>query len=206
MNRFISLRSIKCNAICLLIFTLILTAAGCLNWNSYYSLADATTVDDISYCTKKDNSSESVVIGSWWDGKTAEIAYEIPDTFEGRPVVWLGDKYSGFVIHQPSEFVSYNPKDGKIYQRYEKEPVADVNDDGLEITDVTVTFKLGKNISYIGTIGPDYLAIKNDDDLSVYRVHVFFEVSDDNPTYYSSNGVLYLKSNDEKVDCASFIG
>lgn len=206
MNRFISLRSIKCNAICLLIFALILTAAGCLNWNSYSSLADATTVDDISYCTKKDNSSESVVIGSWWDGKAAETAYEIPDTFEGRSVVWLGDKYSGFVIHQPSEFVSYDPKDGKIHQRYVKDPIADVNDDGLEITDITVTFKLGKNISYIGTIGPDYLAIKNGDDLSVYRVHVFFEVSDDNPTYYSSNGVLYLKSNDEKVACASFIG
>ena len=42
--------------------------------------------------------------------------------------------------------------------------------------------------------------------ISVYRVHVFFEVSDDNPTYYSRDGVLYKKSNGEKVNCAGFIG
>ena len=97
-------------------------------------------------------------------------------------------------------------KDGKIHQRYENDPIADVNDASLEITDVTVTFKLGKNIEYIGTIGPDYMALKNGDELSEYRVHVFFDESDDNPTYYSRYGVLYLKSTDEKVNCAGFIG
>ena len=56
------------------------------------------------------------------------------------------------------------------------------------------------------SISPDYLALKNGDDLSVYRVHVLFDVSDDNPTYYSRDGILYLKSNDEKVECAGFMG
>lgn len=28
----------------------------------------------------------------------------------------------------------------------------------------------------------------------------------DNPVYYSRDGVPYLKSNDEKVDCAGFVG
>ena len=126
-----------------------LASSGYFNFFHAYSLADATTVDDISYCKKKD---------------------------------------------------------GKIHQRYVSDPIADVNDGSLEITDITVTFKLGKNIEYIGTIGPDYLASKNGDELSVYRVHVFFDVSDDNPTYYSRDGVLYLKSTDEKADCAGFIG
>ena len=206
MDRFITLRKVRISITCALIFTLMLTAAGCLNIMQAYSLADATTVDGISYCTKRDSNSEAVVIGSWWDGETTEIVYEIPDTFEGRSVVWLGDKAYGFEIHQPSEFVSYDTKDGKIHQRYETGPIADVNDANLEITDITVTFKLGKNIKYIGAIGPDYLALKNGDDLSVYRVHMLFEVSDDNPTYYSRDGILYLKSNDEKVDCAGFIG
>ena len=206
MDRFITLRKIRISITCALIFTLMLTAAGCLNLMQAYSLADATTVDGISYCTKRDSNSEAVVIGSWWDGETTEIVYEIPDAFEGLSVVWLGDKVYGFEIHQPSEFVSYDPKDGKIHQRYETDPIADVNDANLEITDITVTFKLGKNIKYIGTIGPDYLALKSGDDLSVFRVHVLFEVSDDNPTYYSRDGILYLKSNDEKVDCAGFIG
>ena len=206
MDRCITLRKVRISITCALIFTLMLTAAGCLNVMQAYSLADATTADGISYCTKKDSNSEAVVIGSWWDGETTEIVYEIPDTFEGRSIVWLGDKANGFEIHQPSEFVSYDAKDGKIHQRYETDPIADVNDTNLEITDITVTFKLGKNIKYIGAIGPDYLALKNGDDLSVYRVHVLFEVSDDNPTYYSRDGILYLKSNDEKVDCAGFIG
>lgn len=206
MNRFISLRKIKTSVVFVLVCALMMTAAGCLNTNSYYSLADATTIDGISYCKKKDNNSEAVAIGSWWDGETTEIVYEIPDSFEGRSVVWLGDKFSGFVIHQPSEYVAYDSKDGKIHQRYKDDPIADVNDGSLEITDITITFKLGKNISYIGTAGPDYLALMKGDDLSVYRVHFFFEVSDNNPTYYSRDGVLYLKSNDEKVECAGFIG
>ena len=185
---------------------LMLTTAGCLDLLPVYSLSDATTVDDILYCAKKDNNSESVAIGSWWDGETTDIVYEIPDTFEGRSVVWLGDKAFGFEIHQPSQFVSYDSKDGKIHQRYESDPIADVNDGSLDITDITITFKLGKNIKHIGKIGPDYLAIKNGDDLSVYRVHVLFDISDDNPAYYSRDGVAYLKSSDENVDCSGFTG
>lgn len=206
MNRYISLRVLKGSAACALIFTFMLTAAGCLNMMPVYSMSDATTVDNILYCIKKDDNSESVVIGSWWDGETTGIVYEIPDTFEGRSVTWLGDKITGFEIHQPSEFVSYDPKDGKIHQRYAPDPIADVNDASLEIADVTVTFKLGRNIKHIGKIGPDYLAIKNGNELSVYRVHVLFEISDDNPVYYSRDGIPYLRSNDEKVDCAGFVG
>lgn len=206
MNQLISLRVIKVSAACVLLFALMLSAAGCLNMLPAYSMSDATTVDNILYCTKKDDNSECVVIGTWWDGETTEIVYEIPDTFEGRSVTWLGDKITGFEIHQPSQFVSYDPKDGKIHQRYVSDPIADVNDGSLEITDVTVTFKLGNNIRHIGKISPDYLALMNGDEPSVYRVHVFFEISDDNPVYYSRDGVPYLKSTDEKADCAGFIG
>ena len=87
MNRFISLRRIKFTVVCALIFALMLTSAGCLNILPAYSLADATTVDDIAYCNRRDNNSEALVIGSWWDGETTEIVYEIPDTFEGRSVI-----------------------------------------------------------------------------------------------------------------------
>ena len=101
MDRVNNLRRIKISAACALIFALMLAAAGCLNIFQAYSLSDATTVDDILYCTKRDNNSESVVISSWWDGESTEIVHEIPDTFEGRSVVWLGDKVYGFEIHQP---------------------------------------------------------------------------------------------------------
>ena len=86
-----------------------------------------------------------------------------------------------------------------IHQRYEDEPIADVSDESLEITDINVTFVLGENIEYIGTVGPSYLATGDTEDLSVYRVNLFFEISDDNPVYYSRDGVPYLRSNDEPV-------
>lgn len=193
----------KISVLCTLIFTLIFPAGGCFYLKDAYTLADATTVDDISYCIKKDNDSESVVICSWWDGEATEIVYEIPDTFEGRDVVWLGDKASGFDIRQPSEYVFYDPDDGMIHQRYEDEPIADVSDESLEITDINVTFVLGENIEYIGTVGPSYLATGDKEDLSVYRVNLFFEISDDNPVYYSRDGVPYLRSNDEPVCTAA---
>lgn len=176
-----------------------LSCRGCFDLKDAYTLADSTTVDDISYCIKKDNDLESVVICSWWDGEATEIVYEIPDTFEGMDVVWLGDKASGFDIRQPSEYVFYDPDDGMIHQRYEDEPIADVSDESLEITDINVTFVLGENIEYIGTVGPSYLATGDKEDLSVYRVNLFFEISDDNPVYYSRDGVPYLRSNDEPV-------
>ena len=84
MNRSNSLRRIKLSVVCALIFTFMLTAAGCFDWFPL-SLSDATTVDGILYCMK--NKSESVVIGSWWDGESTEIVYEIPDTFEGTSVI-----------------------------------------------------------------------------------------------------------------------
>ena len=124
MNRLISIKMIKLSLTCVLVFTLMMTAAGCLNlFSDYYSLADATTVDDILYCKKRGNDSETVMIGSWWDGETTEIVYEIPDTYEGRNVVWLGDKSYGFVIHQPSEYVSYDSKDGILYLKSTDEKV-----------------------------------------------------------------------------------
>ena len=42
---------------------------------------------------------------------------------EGRSVVWLGDKVYGFEIHQPSQFVSYDSKDGIPYLKSNDEMV-----------------------------------------------------------------------------------
>ena len=135
-----------------------------------------------------------------WDGDESKMEITIPDTCNGCKVTDLGGYYGSgaicpFVVIIPE---IYRDKEAVYY--YMTLP-AESNEENTE----KITFKvnIGKNLKKLERISKDiYLGYGDKETNTVeqfYIIDFYYVCSEENETFYSKDGVLYLKSNDEKA-------
>ena len=192
MDRVKSFGRIKFPVICALIIALMLSVVGCPD----YLESDAVLEGNIKFCPKKDDSAQAVVYSVVWDGNTDNTVFEIPDTYDGKDVVWLGGTVTSFQIEtdSPYEYWTGSGETG-IHTKSGTTKIEEPFDRDV----VVITLKIGKNINYVSHIAPDFVVFKEDDGFKVYSVLIRFECSDNNPVFYSKDGKLYKRSGDELV-------
>ncbi|MDE6302524.1 MAG: hypothetical protein K2M36_02925 [Clostridia bacterium] len=132
-----------------------------------------------------------------WDGDKNNMTFVIPDEYKGFPVLDLGGYYGTGV---PCPFCISLPIDFDI-------DFASNDDFGdSEYETLVFTVVLGKNISKIVRVdGITYFGKEtvdeNGESISdiLYKIEYRFEVDKQNPVFYSSDGKLYYKSNNELI-------
>ena len=179
----------------LLIVTFLLLFTGCPD----YTESEAELVGNIKYCNSHDGKT-ALVYSVVWDGNEENTVFEIPDTYNGKDLVSMGAKVTGFRVESDSQYWFYNQKIGS---NSETEQV-NVDMSAVEMKDIVFTLKIGKNIREIRAAYsqrvPSYLVFKRESGFVMYRVLFNIECPEDNKTFYSRDGKLYKRSNDELLD------
>ncbi len=136
---------------------------------------------------------------SWkWSGDLEDTIIEIPDTDGDKTLI---DRLGGPIgSNAPMTAFRIETNCDELYQGDDAPKYSfDVSFDT-----VTFTLKLGKNISSITSVHGNtnsqtnqYIAIENEDgSVTFYKVLFKAECSDENKTFYSKDGKLYLKKDD----------
>lgn len=146
-----------------------------------------------------DSEGKRAMAVEWnWSGDPEDTLIEIPDT-DGDKV--LIDRLGGPIgSNAPVTAFRVATNCDELYQG---EDVSKYDFD-VSFDTVTFTLKLGKNISSITCVhgntnskSNQYIAVKNDDgSVTFYNVLFRVECSDENKTFYSKDGKLYLKKDD----------
>ena len=191
--------SIKPVVAFLLAIPLLLLFTGCPD----YTEAEAELVGNVKYC-KSHEGNTALVYSAVWDGNEEHTVFEIPDTYKDRDLVSMGAKVTGFRVESDSKYWFYNQRIGS---NSETEQV-NVDMSTVEMKDVVFTLKLGKNISEIRASysqrAPSYLVFKRESGFVMYRVLFNIECPEENKTFYSRDGKLYKKSDDQLVDSFTY--
>jgi hypothetical protein len=187
----VAAKHVKHAFIILLVLSMLALLTGCPD----YKDEDAVLVGNIKYC--KTNDGKAIVYSAVWDGNPENTVFEIPDTYEGRPIFSLGGTVAGFMVETTDRY-SYNSE--QIWSKDSTQPES-VDWNKVEHKDVVFTLKLGKNVTRIrspyASPAPNYLVFKNDDGFILYRVLFNVECSKENEYYTSENGMLYRIVNHE---------
>jgi len=177
-----------------------LSACGLSESSLFYS---ETTSDgwDIGYNKLSGNS----FLGSYtWDGNYENMTFTLPDTYKNSPVTQLGGYYGSgvptpFCVYLPSEYghegtTEDNPTDTP--SRYPQ---------GYTITELKFHLMIGQNLSNIKLTFMYYSLCKQADG-SYILYHPVYDIacSGENRTFYSKDGRLYYKANDQLVDTIAY--
>lgn len=132
-----------------------------------------------------------------WDGDRDNMTFIIPDDYNGIKIRDLGGYFGRGV---PCPFgISVNTEEVTFVSS------ETFGDDDYESLVFTVV--LGKSISNVKyVVGKNYFGTNTQNENgeyisdTLYKVVYYFEVSPENPTFYSENGKLYNKSDGSLID------
>ena len=136
-----------------------------------------------------------------WDGDENSMVYTVPDTFNGYKVTQLGGNHgsggiSYFVVNLPAV---YDGLESVTFFTNTPEEMTEENSEELVFT-VNIgqnisTLERGNIVSYCGYGEAATRTIEK-----YYIVKLYFNCDSGNSTFYSRDGVLYYKSNDQKAE------
>lgn len=134
-----------------------------------------------------------------WDGDESKMEITVPDTCNGCKVTDLGGYYGSGGICPFAVIIPDNYQDKESVCYYMTLPT-DSNEENTE----KITFKvnIGKNLKKLARISGIYLGYGDKETFTVeqfYIIEFYYICSEENETFYSKDGVLYLKNNDEKA-------
>ena len=159
------------------------------NKNNYY--------EDGVWLSYNSLSHKAYVGAFLWDGDENNMEFTVPDTYGGYKITTLGGasgKSHPFGVELPSEY-----KGKRALASCQELPGNATSENTFELT-FTICF--GKNIDTLleqlsryekfGEAGSEVAD-------TFYVINYYYICSEENETFYSKDGVLYLKSNDEKA-------
>lgn len=137
----------------------------------------------------------------YWDGFTSAetLTIDIPDEYKGTPVTALGG-YIGTGVPTPFTVVpSTNSQleldhaDFVVLSQLEDDTV-------INYEEIYFTVNIGKNLNNIVLASRGSIPIRMPDGtVTVYEIGYRFNCSEENRTFYSSDGILYNRSDDKPV-------
>lgn len=149
--------------------------------------------------TEYNTLTKKAYVGRYdWDGDESKMEITVPDTYEKYKITSLG----GVSSSKPLIFGPETPHElnGMVYDgSYDKLP-EEANSENTVALNFTV--HLGKYIDSLYGRHNRYERFKSKSDEIDYIFYIFnyyYVCSEENETFYSKDGVLYLKSNDEKA-------
>ena len=175
-----------------------LALGGC-DTSFYYN--DSTKTDDGVLIYYNTHSDKAFVARCEWDGDSQNMEFDIPDEISGCKVVrfggYIGKGYPlAFTVSLPQEIGGLQENNSLNVSQEEKEQ---------KVQDLIFTINLGKNVNELYYRGySDELiysyASADGSQTAFYKVSYNYVCSEDNSTFYSRDGVLYYKSNDQKAE------
>ena len=194
-------------ALLFVVFTIILILFGfracALNRtysHDYLTLENGTMSFGVS-----DEKKDTFAGGARWDG--GDMSFRVPDEFGGYKVTKLGGIYGTreqiFEVRINDELLDkeYNVETGQ--ERFDKH-----HRDDDEYETFTFTIYIGKNIKKFHYVDPSYYLANwelTDDGEKiydfVYKIECYFVVDEENETFYSKDGKVYYKVNNELLEC-----
>ena len=182
----------------IIILFLFITLSAC----TFYD-ASETTSDGWFVCYS--NLFRNCFVGPYyWNGDPENMTLTIPDTYNNFPVTELGG-YSGrgvptpFEVLLPDEYnvefgTNYNPKDYP-------EDTSDLYPNGYKVVELKFSLIIGKNLSKIKNTLMGYYAVKQTDGSYIlYHAVYYVTCAEENKAFYSKDGRLYYKANDELIE------
>ena len=133
-----------------------------------------------------------------WDGDETNMEITVPDTYEDYKITSLG----GVSSSKPLVFGPESPREinGKLRGCSYFELPEEANSENT--VELNFTIRIGKYInSLYKRFGryEEYTSEEDYNDKTFYVFNYYYICSEENETFYSKDGVLYLKSNDEKA-------
>ncbi|MDE7076192.1 MAG: hypothetical protein K2O62_02595 [Clostridia bacterium] len=133
-----------------------------------------------------------------WDGDESKMEITVPDTYEDYKITSLG----GVTSSKPLVFGPEYPRElnGKVSGCSYFELPEEANSENT--VELTVTVHIGKYIENLYDRQWRYVEYTSEEDYNdriFYVFNYYYICSEENKTFYSKDGVLYLKSNDEKA-------
>ena len=137
-----------------------------------------------------------------WKGDTENMELWVPDTYKGHKVTQLGE------VRRTSPFCVVLDLNGMADGEVQNWVTQDVPDEAPPTYDayetLTFTIHIGENIKKVESmLGEQYYLQYEHNQIVNYRYKVEYNYicSKKNPVFYSRDGVLYYKKNDEPVPC-----
>lgn len=164
----------------------------------YVSWETAGFVDGLWTCYN--TLTKKACVGNYdWDGDESKMEITVPDTYEKYKITSLGGATSTkgifFGVEMPLEY-----KGKKVFASCEELPDTATSEN---IVTLNFTVHLGKYVDTLYSRFPKYMKFGEKDDneknYTYYMYKFYYVCSEENETFYSKDGVLYLKSNDEKA-------
>ncbi|MCI9617695.1 MAG: hypothetical protein HFG31_06785 [Eubacterium sp.] len=170
----------------------------CLNYNR-------DVMENNLYFTCNDLGDCAYASTYQWDGKVEHKNITIPDEAGGNKVTRLGG-FSGkgcpepFVIELSDD--AYGVWVEEEIHILKSEKLLEGYGVGYEVQDVKFTLNIGKKLNKIVKVDMSNYFPKETENGKIILYHpvVYIECDKDNRTFYSKDGKLYYKSNDEVID------
>lgn len=200
MKKFISI---------LFIFAIILTLSGCSLDGVSFLYRDNDDTDGFSIFINR--TSNCCFVGNYNCTEYVEnIEITIPDEFEGIEIKRIGG-YHGRGVPSPfsislSDAYMNAPKGSKFDSVYSNDLESYNITEKYTIEDVVFVLNIGKNIEVIEYVDKDnyYPHINEDGNITFYHPVVSVNCSEDNKSFYSKEGKLYNKANDELIEAFAY--
>lgn len=184
-------RILQLTAVCALALLLL---GGCTGSITGYTGKEATQ-GSVRYCIN-DRGSKAFATVCTWDMDPNHTEFDVVGEIEGAPVISLGG-YTGTGV--PNPFVIEADPDLKAIKT--SDPAAGNWEVPITWQDLQFTVYVGKNVTKInGTRDSLYYGVETGEGIAFYRPVCYFVCDDANPTLYSKDGVLYLRSDDTKLE------
>lgn len=144
-------------------------------------------------------STKKAYVGHYnWDGDENKMEIAVPDTYEDYKITSLGGVSSSKpLVFGPEYLREFN---GRLSGCFYSELPEDANAENT--VELTFTVHIGKYIESLYARQwryVEYTSEEDDNDRIFYVFNYYYICSEENQTFYSKDGVLYLKSNDERA-------
>lgn len=178
--------------------------AACLTLSGCSLLYSSETTEDGWEIGYSKWESKCFLITRRWDGEENSTTFTLPDEYLGYPVTALGG-YVGrgfpcpFQIGMPE---GWAPGGYPIASVWGDEPTEELFPEGITLIDLTFTLKIGKNLAVLYYKTSEYYVTepKEDGSRDAYRIVYRYECPEENGTFYSEDGKLYLKKTGEEAE------
>lgn len=188
-----------------LVLSLALCLSGCVATYLLSRYSESAEKDGFNIAF---NSTARRCYVSYYTCREYAESYEItiPDEYDGMPIKQIGG-YFGTGFPDPfsislAELYMNAPEESEYFGTFHEDSINDI-DIPDEYTVVNVVFKLniGQNIEVIEYVDMDryYPHINEDSSITFYHPVVEIACSEENKHFYSKDGKLYNKSNNELI-------
>ena len=204
MRKITLKKKVICGSIILILLALflywwfIIRIEICFNYNR-------SVMENNLYFTCNDLGNCAFVSSYQWDGTDEKKTITIPNEVGENKVTRLGG-YSGRGCPEPF-LISLTDDyritiDGEKIYSFNSEDELDTWGFEYEIENVRFTLNIGKGINKVVNVDMSNYYPKENEKGKVILYHpvVYIECDEDNRTFYSKDGKLYYKSNDELVN------